>query len=443
MRIDWTTGETMALENDQAPPQELLDMRDAYLPISVPCEYGCNDVCEHVTDAAELMAGWCPNGNWSGGICRPTNNIRSNWMEVYGGARVLPVGECILLGTHNAGFDKHAPRAPSSETCQDVPIYDQLLWGIRVFDLRVQFFSGSSGPGRFMIYHSATNGRNVEVDVLQALLRYRRDAAADKEIVILDFHQFKDFNAAAHAEFCALIKRVLGSSIIPRTCMDAAIVQLWQLKKNTVVAYNGSERDAAFWGGVSQRWIGSNTPSRDQMAAFIARVGSEPKPFGELRSVQAAYYSMPFFVPKDLSGDVMGWFAATSSGGPISDHFIINTDWSLRCRMADNVIYGNDIRARRRNAHVILSSPNQAGPEIQTMSYGIYNVANANWASPLTFAANTSGYTSVQVITSDADWPCELRYGGHVRQIKKGDRLVFKVKNGSPPQFLDHFSDLQ
>lgn len=328
------------------------------------------------------------------------------------------------------------------ETCQDVPVYDQLMWGIRVFDLRVDFSNNASGMERFGIYHHGRNGRNVESDVLQALLKYRRDANAEKEIVILNFHQFRNFNASAHMEFREMIKRVLGSSIVPPLCKDAAIVQLWALNKNTVVSYNASERDSTFWHGVNQRWIGSNTPGKDEMGKFIRQVGDEPKEFGALRSVQAAYYSLPFFVPKDLSGDVMGWFAATAEGGPIASHYIINTDWSLRCRMADNVIYANGVRARQRNAHVIGSSPAQVGPVIQTMSYGIYSIGNGDWASPLSFAPNTSGYTSIQLITSDADWPCELHYGGQTRQIKKGDRLLFKVETNRTPQLVAHFNDL-
>ncbi|AXM96901.1 hypothetical protein ACU5P1_02280 [Pseudomonas plecoglossicida] len=387
------------------------------------------------------MTGWCPNGRLSpDDICKPANNNRSNWMERYSGARVLPIGETLLLGTHNAAYDQEAPRTPSSETCQDVKIYHQLMWGVRALDLRVQFFSGATGAKRFAIFHSTTNGRHIETDILQELLRYRRNAKADKEIVILNFHRFKNFTSAAHAELGALLKRVLGQSIIPPSCKEAAIVQLWALNKNTVVSYNNAARDASFWPGVNQRWIGRNTPSFDSLGKFVRQVGSEPKVFGDLRAVQAARYSNPFFTPKDISGHIMSWFAATKEGGPIASHYIINTDWSLRCRVADNIIYANAVRARQRGAHVIQSSPNTAGARVQTQSYGIYNLANGNWERSLDFSSNTSGSTSIQVIASDADYGSEIRYGTTVQPIRKGDRLLFKVESGRTPRLLARFN---
>lgn len=387
------------------------------------------------------MAGWCPSGSWSGGICKPANNNRSNWMERYAGARVLPIGETILLGTHNSGYDKKAPGTNDHETCQDVTIYDQLQWGVRVLDLRVQFYSRIAHAGRFSIFHNSTNGRNVERDVLQALLNYRRDAQANKEIVILNFHRFKDFTDAAHAEFCVLLKRVLGRSIIPASCKETAIVQLWGLNKNTVVSYNSSSRDSLFWPGVNQRWIGQNQPRLEILKAFVESVGRERKRFGDLRSVQAARYRDPSFVPHDLSGEVMSWFAATADGGPIASHYIINTDWSLRCRMADNVIYANGVRARQRGAHVIQSSPDKVGSRVQTQSYGIYNMGNGYWAPSLAFAPNTSGRTSIQLVTSDADYPSEIKYGLDTEPISKGDRLLFKVASGKTPTLLACFND--
>ncbi|MFJ4345893.1 hypothetical protein [Pseudomonas sp. NPDC089401] len=389
------------------------------------------------------MAGWCPNGSWSGGICKPANNNRSNWMERYSGARVLPIGECVLLGTHNSGYDKQGPHSPSSQTCQDVPIYDQLKWGIRVLDLRVQFFQKRQGEGRFGIFHDTDNGRYIERDVLQPLLRFRRDYNAQREIVILNFHRFKNFTAEAHKELAGVLKQVLGKTVVPPACKALAVAQLWELGTNTVVSYNHGSRDASFWPGVNQRWIGHNQPRLAVLKAFVEKVGTEPKAFGDLRSVQAARYREPFFVPHDLSGEVMGWFAYKPQGGPINKHYIINTDWSLRCRMVDNVIAANGLRARQRGAHVIRSSPDtdRSASRLQTQSYGIFNMGNGYWSPSLDFAANTSGYTSIQVITSDADYASEIRYGASSQPIKRGDRLVFRVEPGKTPVLLARFNN--
>lgn len=387
---------------------------------------------------------WCPSGSASGGICAPARNERSSWMYRYRGNRSigsLPIGEAVLPGTHNSGMDKKAPMTPSSETTQDVPVYEQLMAGIRVLDLRVEFFAGVSNPRRFSIYHSTNNGRTVEVDVLDALLRYRRSAGADNEIIILNFHLFRRFTDAAHDELANLIERKLGHSIVPVSCRTASVSQLWALNKNTVIAYNHGRRPRLFWEGVEQRWIGSNTPSNSQMAKFIREVGQESKTFGALKSVQAAYYSLPFFTPKDLSQDLMGWFAAGNSASPIQGHYIINTDWSLRQRLVDNVIFANGVRAEQRGAHVIYSSPRTSGARIQTRSYGIFEMVDGDWSQDLSFAVNDSSSTSIQVIRSDATYMSELTLGnGSKLEIKKGDRLVFRVPSYGPAQLVERFT---
>lgn len=433
--IDATTGELFALPEEALylPPAHSEDAEED--PVE-PAEYP-NDAAQPSSEIG-IMAGWCPNGSWSGGICRPANNERKRWMERYAGSRVLPIGETVLLGTHHSGYDKKGPSTPSMETCQDVPIYDQLMWGVRVLDLRVQFFSGASGARRFAIFHKATNGRYIEGDVLQALLRYRRDAQAYKEIVILDFHEFKGFTAAAHRELAAVIKQVLGDAIVPPSCQKAAIAQLWELEKNTVVAYNSGQRDRLFWPGVDQRWIGSNTPGKSKMGSFIREVGEEYKESGALRSVQAAYYSLPAFVPKDLSGDLMGWFAASESGGAIGPHYIINTDWSLRCRLADNVIYANAVRARQRNARIIVSSPNAGGRKIPVGASGIFRLKDGDWVPSLEFDVGTSLGYSVQLISNDAQRSSEITWGnGQRRLIEKGERLLFILEGRQSPRLLD------
>lgn len=339
---------------------------------------------------------WCPGGSVSDGICRPPNNPRPKWMEGYYATDAMPVSEMILPGTHNSGFDKKAPQTPSQETCQDVAIYEQLMQGVRVFDLRVQFFWGNPTDRRFAIFHSTANGRYVKADVLDVLRNYRSANRADKEIVILDFHLFKGFTTEAYRELAELVKRELGDSIIPRALKAAAARQLTQAGMNTVVAWSGEQRDSLFWEGVNHRWIGSNTPKNNVMAEFIRVVGRESKPFGELKSIQAAYYSLPFFVPKDLSEDLMGWFAAGEGGKPIDGHYIINSDWSLRQRLIDNIMYANGIRY---NNHGYRLNYLEDWPDrtVDTNIYGMHIVRPENFAISLNLSPNTSSYTSIQM----------------------------------------------
>ncbi|WP_416427290.1 hypothetical protein RAM80_15145 [Pseudomonas sp. App30] len=320
------------------------------------------DICSLGGDDQESMAGWCPNGGLQDGICQPFNNQRIDWMGRYSGARSLRIQDCILPGTHHSAFDKKAPHTPSSETCQDVGPFSQLVCGIRVLDLRVQFFSGypAGDPRRFSIFHSTTSGRTVAGDVLRDLLMFRLLQVTSREIVILDFHEFKNFTDAAHLELATLIKQKLGEQhLVTPSMARMTINQIWNAgPANTVIAYKRAVRDAKFWDGVNQRWSGSHTPTNNELRDFIARVGRETKGELELKSVQACKYALPFFVPNDRSGDLMTWFAS-GPGKPILNHYIINTDWSLRQRLVDNCIHGNHLRAQSLR---YAQSPEDAAP---------------------------------------------------------------------------------
>ncbi|MGC1330526.1 hypothetical protein [Pseudomonas sp.] len=286
----------------------------------------------------------------SGGIAKP-NNVREDWMNRYDGVRSLRIQDCILPGTHNSASDKEAKRAPSNETCQDVSPLKQLRAGIRVLDLRVQFYAGypANDPRRFSIFHQGNSGRTVRDDILGGLAHFRSTPGfnTSREMVILDFHEFKGFNKAAHLELAKLIKGSVGvERLVTPSMATMTIGQIWSKgPANTVIAYNSGERDSSFWSGVNQRWIGSNTPTDNALRDFIAAVGREKKGATELKAVQAAKYALPGFVPNDKSDKLMTWFAS-GEGKPILNHYIINTDWSLRQRLVDNCIHGNFLRGR-------------------------------------------------------------------------------------------------
>lgn len=292
-------------------------------------------------------AGWCPNGNWSSGICRPYNNEhRVRWMAAYGSAKHLRVQDAILPGTHQSAFDKRAAYTPSMETCQDVTVHTQLHAGIRVIDIRVQFYSGypAGDSRRFMIFHSGNNGRTIQGDILNALLDFYNDVRNRGEVVVLDFHEFKGFTVAAHLELAGVIKNSLRGLIAPHKFRSFNLAQLAALGKTVVIAYQNDNRNPDFWTGVNQRWIGSDQPTSSQLKAFIDKVAAESKGPWELKSIQAAKYNKLFHTPDDMSPDIMSWFASGTAASPIMKHYIINTDWSLRHRLVDNIIYANQFR---------------------------------------------------------------------------------------------------
>jgi hypothetical protein len=374
------------------------------------------------------LSGFCPGGSVSQGICTPFSNIyRSTWMSAYPSARHLRIVDCTLPGTHDSGFDMEAPYTNSIETCQDVSPFKQLMAGIRVLDLRVQFFPGypAGAPGRFSIFHDGNSGRTVKVDILDKLLEFHRHSAdqgdAKKEIVILDFHQFKDFNDAAHEELAQLIKEKLEMSIIPPWMSDLTIVQTWQVANlNVIIAYNANPRDRLFWAGVNQRWIGENVVTSDELKRFMDDVALESKPRGELRSIQSAKYvqTLPVPVPDDISKSLWEWFGAETVDSYINKFFIINTDWSLRQRLIDNCIYSNMLKVSQVESVFGFLVPQ--GDSV-TLPSGhramIVYIDNGQWAAIIRLPDTAPEYATIiichlatyesHLVTTNTDFPAE------------------------------------
>ena len=410
-----------------------------------------------VDDIPEMYGGFCPGGSWSGGICQPFNNNRTHWMSNSGRLQNLPIHMAILPGTHNSGFDYEAKQTPSMEVCQDVSPHKQLNAGIRVLDIRVQHYFGYpvGDPRRFMIFHSTNNGRTIKDDIINGvrLFHYGQGWDRRREIVILDFHQFKNFTADAHAELSALLKSNFGDSIISPTYKELSIAQIWALPgfKNVVIAYNSGNRDSSFWPGVNQRWIGTNTPSDSELKAFVERVGNEVKPAGELRSIQAARMVLPFFVPKDISSSIMTWFAAGSATHPIMKYFIINSDFSLRHRLVDNIIYSNQFRARVLGlSDITEATPASIGAfDTQAARHLVLRINDEHWAPTVELPLIVDEQPHRLLVCSDASRECELVLQGSDVPFEritliKGDTLAFVCLDGSQRwqlQVQDYQSD--
>lgn len=391
-----------------------------------------------------IMGGWCPGGSWSDGVCKPFSNNRTHWMSTYTGVRNLPIDLAILPGTHNSGFDEKAQFAPTSEVCQDVSPHEQLNAGIRVLDIRVHHYAGylSGDPRRFMIYHSTTNGRTIQGDIINGIKSFHFGSGWDRrrEIVIVNFHQFRKFTQAAHAELIGILKSAFGDSIISPTYKNLSVSQIWGLPgfKNVVVSYNAGERDPSFWPGVNQCWIGSNTPSDSALKEFIDKVGKEVKPAGELRSIQAARMVFPFFVPKDISGSLMSWFAAGNAHSPIMKYYIINTDWSLRHRLVDNIIYSNQFRARTLG----LQDVEQAHPTVArakslpSARHMLFRISDEHWSPTVSLPPILSEESHRLLVRSDASAECVLDMRNSDVPMARvtlsaGDAVAFVCLDGS------------
>lgn len=284
------------------------------------------------------------------------NNLQS-WMGNNPVIGNLRIDELILPGTHNSGFDKKSPTGGNKwENTQDVSPAEQMAGGIRVLDLRVQFMPGEAAdsPKRFSIFHSSRNGRTIAVDILGPLNNFYAAQPNAREIIILDFHEFKDFTVEAHLELEQLLRDKIGDRLIPASLVLLTVSNLWEQHpgKTVVLAYNHATSGDMFWPGVSQKWSGDNLNNTTKLKKFMDGIAALSKPERELWSIQCAKYTLPFHVPDDFSDKVDSWFKSQDINSYIQKFYIINTDWSLRSAIVKNCIHASTLKAEAKLATV-------------------------------------------------------------------------------------------
>lgn len=285
--------------------------------------------------------------------------MHTQWMANIPHLGRLRIAELILPGTHNAGMDKASPNFNlPQEITQDASPEEQIRHGIRALDLRVSFYETYpvSDPRRFQLFHGTSSGRNIANDILAPVQQFYRDLESNgsdaREIIILDFHEFKGFTEQAHKQLNEQVMQTLGDRVIPYDLRRLTLDELWSKhpQRNVVIAYNASQSSVEFWDGVDQRWSGSNLNNTRELKAFMDTVAARHKSDSRLEAVQCAKYVLPFHVPDDFSDKIDEWFKSQDEHSYIQNFRIINTDWSLRSNIVSNCIHANQIKARLRNA---------------------------------------------------------------------------------------------
>ncbi|TPG87831.1 hypothetical protein EAH72_33910 [Pseudomonas caspiana] len=210
-------------------------------------------------------------------------NSRHDWMGNNPTIGNLRIDELILPGTHDSGFDKKSPTGGNNwENTQDVSPAEQIAGGIRVLDLRVQFMPGEapSSPKRFSIFHTSRNGRTVAGDILGPLNTFYAAQPNAREIIILDFHEFKDFTSEAHLELQQLLRDKIGGRLVPTSLVLLTVGRLWENhpEKTVVLAYNHANSGDLFWPAVSQKWSGDSLNNTTKLKKFMDGVATQAKP---------------------------------------------------------------------------------------------------------------------------------------------------------------------
>ena len=274
------------------------------------------------------------------------------WMSEVPDINRLRIGELILPGSHDSGSDKQAPNFQwPQEITQDFAPFHQLRHGIRALDLRVAFY-GKYPRGdarRFQLFHKTSSGRTVAGDILNALKTFYADKRASKEIVVLDFHEFRDFTAEAHSELQALILSMLGERLVSEKWAGLTLDELYTTHPgaNVVAAYNHYTSSTSLWEGVDQRWSGKNLISTADLKHFMDSTITRYKARNALVAIQCAKYVLPLHVPDDFKEEINQWFKSEHAESYIQNFFIINTDWATRSELVNNCKHANQVKAQR------------------------------------------------------------------------------------------------
>ena len=284
-------------------------------------------------------------------------HAKHNWMHRIPHLGRLRVDELILPGAHDSGSDKESPNLSlPQEYTQDVSPAKQVEAGIRALDLRVSYYENHppGDPRRFQLFHLTSSGRNVAVDIIEMLETFYQGILepndTQKEIIILDFHEFKNFNELAHEELQTLVTSQLNHRLIPYHHHALTVEELWNNHpwKTVVAAYNRNTSNETFWPGVDHVWSGDNLNTTAQLKLFMDTCANQRKPDDELQSIQCAKYVLPFHVPDDFSEKIDDWFESKDENSYIQNFHIINTDWSLRSKIIYNCAHANLIKAGKK-----------------------------------------------------------------------------------------------
>lgn len=138
---------------------------------------------------------------------------------------------------------------------QEDSIYDQLINGIRSFDIRVGFYPGEEE--HFYVTHDV-----IQIMPLKLLLKdVRKFVLETNELVFLDFHQFTvGFDGAdslyIHRLLVAFLLSELHDAIVPKSVtLSGTPRKIWDLERNVIIFYSDAQIASNYsmlWPGVYQ-----------------------------------------------------------------------------------------------------------------------------------------------------------------------------------------------
>ena len=185
----------------------------------------------------------------------PKTFIKNQWMDYYSDILGrLTLIEMTLPGTHDSGtyHPLNVFGKPWTKT-QDVSLNAQLNRGIRALDLRI----GQKKPGDYVIVHNIFRTNYTLKEALKEVTDFIDSTS--KEIVVLDFHRFKNLGEGSfdYDQLKSQIKSYLsGYYLHVSQGKDKPLKDIWAStgKDRVVVAWNTINPDSYMWPGVAQSW---------------------------------------------------------------------------------------------------------------------------------------------------------------------------------------------
>ncbi len=136
-------------------------------------------------------------------------STRHSWMTLgFDSIKNLTLTDLALPGSHDAGMYTSGYLTVFDKT-QDLTIYQQLVEGIRYFDLRPSFTDKQTGNpnDNFFVYHGPWNGPSL-LDILNDVVGFMSDHG--RELVLLKFSHYRDFTDARYVQLMNLVAIMLG-----------------------------------------------------------------------------------------------------------------------------------------------------------------------------------------------------------------------------------------
>ncbi|CAL1291909.1 unnamed protein product [Larinioides sclopetarius] len=194
----------------------------------------------------------------------------------------LRLSGIMIPGSHDSGsffFGRELEPFSKYKYAQEVSIFNQLVYGLRYFDLRVGHYGGE-----FYINHNFLRTDHTVRSVLDQVQKFL--ILSPKEIVILDFHNFPHgfHSDGIHLKLQNLIDSVLGPFLVPFTeeFENATIGHLWRSGRNVLVSYDSPTRAAffpdSFWPSIPRAW--GNKQTAEELKAYFREFFENPAPQG-------------------------------------------------------------------------------------------------------------------------------------------------------------------